>query len=49
MSRRTDNEFEAIIHEDTVPELAPIEESDDAKHLRDELAPAHAVEEVDAS
>lgn len=41
MSRRTDEEFEAIIH-DEVDAHAPIDESDDAKHLRDELVPAHA-------
>jgi hypothetical protein len=48
MSRRTDNEFEALIHDETDPEHAPVVESDEAKHLRDELVPAHAVDEVDA-
>jgi hypothetical protein len=44
MSRRTDEEFEAIIHEaGAVP--APTVESDDARHLRADLEPAHATEE----
>ena len=43
MSQRTDAEFEHIIHDpDAVP--APAVESDEAKHLRDELEPAHAAE-----
>jgi hypothetical protein len=43
MSQRTDAEFEHIIHDpDAV--LAPAAESADAKHLRDELEPAHATE-----
>jgi hypothetical protein len=41
MSRRTDDEFEAIIHEEIEPEHDPIEESDDVRHLREELVPAH--------
>ncbi|MDQ1546081.1 MAG: hypothetical protein QOH69_985 [Actinomycetota bacterium] len=44
MSSRTDEEFEAIIHE-ADPAPAPTVESDDAKHLRADLEPAHAVEE----
>lgn len=43
MSQRTDAEFEHIIHD---PEAVPTRagESDDAKHLREELDPAHATE-----
>ena len=44
MSHRTDAEFEAIIHE-ADPTPAPTIESDDARHLRADLEPAHAVEE----
>jgi hypothetical protein len=42
MSRRTDEEFEAIIQEDVEAVHTPMVESDDAKHLREELVPAHA-------
>jgi hypothetical protein len=43
MSQRTDAEFEHIIHDpDAVP--APPVESDDVKHLREELDPPHATE-----
>jgi hypothetical protein len=49
VSRRTDEEFEAIIHDEIEPEHTPSEESDEARHLREELEPAHAVSEVDAS
>jgi hypothetical protein len=42
MSQRTDAEFEAIIHDDPAP--APVLESDDAIHLREDLEPAHASE-----
>jgi hypothetical protein len=53
MSRHTDEEFDAIIHEDIIhgeidPEHTPAVESDEARHLREELGPAHAAEEVDA-
>jgi hypothetical protein len=48
VSHRTDEEFEAIIHEEIDPEHTPDVESDEVKHLREELEPAHAVE-VDAS
>ena len=44
MSQRTDAEFEIIIH-DAGPVPAPPVESDDAKHLRADLVPAHATEE----
>ena len=44
MSQRTDAEFEIIIH-DAGPVPGPTVESDDAKHLRADLEPAHAVEE----
>ena len=43
MSQRTDAEFEHIIHDpDAIPASAA--ESDDVKHLREELEPAHAAE-----
>ncbi len=42
MSRRTDEEFEAIIHEDVEAEPTPLEESDDGRHLSEVLEPAHA-------
>ena len=44
MSRRTDQEFEAIIHDEIETEHEPIVESDEVKHLREELVPAHAEE-----
>ena len=44
MSHRTDEEFEAIIHDEIDPQHAPVIESDEAKHLREELVPAHADE-----
>ena len=44
MSRRTDEEFEAIIHDENDTEHMPEVESDEAKHLREELVPAHAEE-----
>ena len=44
MSQRTDAEFEIIIH-DAGPVPVPTAESDDAKHLRADLEPAHAIEE----
>jgi hypothetical protein len=42
MSKSTDAEFEVIIHSDEthIEQL----ESDDAKHLREDLVPAHATE-----
>jgi hypothetical protein len=43
MSQRTDDEFEIIIHDAGVAPT-PIAESDDAKQLRADLEPAHAVE-----
>jgi hypothetical protein len=43
MSQRTDAEFEHIIN-DPGAAPAPAVESDDAKHLREELDPPHAVE-----
>ncbi|HEX4400684.1 MAG TPA: hypothetical protein VHZ98_05125 [Galbitalea sp.] len=65
MSRRTDEEFDAIIHDaveaehtpehmpehtpEHTPEHAPEAESDEVKHLREELVPAHAVQLDDAS
>jgi hypothetical protein len=61
MSRRTDEEFDAIIHDaveaehmpenmpEHTPEHAPEVESDEVKHLREELVPAHAVQLDDAS
>jgi hypothetical protein len=44
MSHRTDEEFEAIIHNEIHPGQAPVAESDEAKHLREELVPAHVDE-----
>ena len=44
MSQRTDAEFEIIIH-DAGPVPVQAVESDDAKHLRADLEPAHAVED----
>ena len=44
MSRRTDEEFEAIIHDELDPEQRSVEESDEARQLRDELLPANAHE-----
>jgi hypothetical protein len=49
MSRRTDEEFEAIIHDEIDPEHTPDVESDGARHLREELVPAHADAETGAS
>ena len=44
MSQRTDAEFEIIIH-DAGPVPVEAAESDDAKQLRADLEPAHAVED----
>jgi hypothetical protein len=49
MSHRTDEEFEAIIHDEIHPGHAPVAESDEAKHLREELVPAPADEQGDGS
>ena len=42
MSQSTDAEFDVIIHSDET-HIAQLE-SDDAKHLRDDLTPAHATD-----
>jgi hypothetical protein len=42
MSQSTDAEFEQIIHSDET-HIAQLE-TDDARHLREDLAPAHASE-----
>ncbi|HEY1531710.1 MAG TPA: hypothetical protein VGF80_12895 [Galbitalea sp.] len=42
MTQSSDAEFETIIHSDET-HISSLE-SDDVKHLREELAPAHATE-----